>query len=96
MVQRVTVTSETAEDLKFLIKAAIRSELRMLEHGIRRTRERLAQFEAQFGMTSAEFERRFDGQDLKETLDFLDWWMEVEALRRLEGKYQALRDVHIG
>jgi len=96
MVQRVTITSETPENLKALVEAAIQSELRMLEHGLRRTRERLAEFEARFGMTSAEFERRFDGQDLKESLDFLDWWMEVEALHRLEGKHQALRNVRIG
>jgi hypothetical protein len=66
-----------------------------LQHGINRTREHLAAFEKQFGMTSEEFERRFDGNDLQETLDFLDWWMELEALHLLEDKSQALQGARL-
>lgn len=95
MVQHVTITSETQDNLKSLVETALRSELRMLEHGLQRTRERLAEFEAKFGMTTVEFEQRFDGKDLKETLDFIDWWGEIQMLRRLEQHRRALAEAQI-
>ena len=95
MIQHVTITAESSVSIKPLIEGAIRGELKLLQHGISRTRERLAVFEKQFGMTTVEFERRFDGQDLKETLDYLDWWMEAEALHLLEAKLSALEGVRL-
>ena len=95
MVQQVTITTESPVSLKPLVEGAIHEELKTLELGVARTRERLAAFEKQFGMTSEEFERRFDGNDLQETLDFLDWSGEIEMLKLLEPRYQALRGAHI-
>lgn len=95
MIQQVTITSESPVSLKPLLEGAIQAELKLLQHGINRTREHLAVFEKQFGMTSEEFERRFDGKDLQETLDFLDWWMELEALHLLEDKYRALQEARV-
>ena len=93
--QQVTLTTESPEKVKPLLQTAIQNELKLLEHGIARTHERLAAFEKQFGMTTTEFERRFDGKDLKETLDFLDWWGEIKMLRLLEDKHRALAGVRI-
>jgi len=59
MLQRLTITSETTIALKPLIESAIRSELRMLELGLERTRQRLRLFEERYHLTSEEFERRF-------------------------------------
>jgi hypothetical protein len=90
MLQQVTITAETSSSLKPLLEGAIQNELKLLAHGIRRTRERLAAFEQQYGMTSDEFERRFNGQDLKETLDFIDWSGEIKMLRLLEDQQRTL------
>ncbi len=95
MIQQITLTTESPERVKPLLETAIQNELRLLEHGIARTRERLAAFEQQFGIATEEFERRFDGKDLKETLDFLDWWGEIKMLRLLEDKRRALAGVRI-
>ena len=69
---QVTVTSNSNTSLKPLLESAIRSELKALTHGINRTRERLAAFEKQFGMSSDEFERRFKAGEVDETLDFIN------------------------
>jgi hypothetical protein len=95
MIQQVTITTESPEKVKPLLETAIQNELKLLEHGIARTRERLAAFESRFAMTTGEFERRFDGKDLKETLDFLDWWGEIKMLRLLEDKHRALAGARI-
>ena len=95
MLQQVTVTSNSNTSLKPLLESAIRSELKALAHGINRTRERLAAFEKQFGMSSDEFERRFKAGEVDETLDFIDWRMEIEALRLLESQRSALHEARL-
>ncbi len=95
MVQQVTITAESPVSLKPLVEGAIEGELQILEFGIARTRERLAAFERQFGMTTEEFQRRFNGTDLKETLDFIDWSGEIKMLALLESKYETLRGAKI-
>ncbi len=95
MIQQVTITTESAESIKPLLESAIRGELKTLMFGIQRTRERLATFEKQFGMTSEEFARRFNGIDLKETLDFIEWSGEIETLRLLEERRNALQNAEI-
>ncbi|MFN8486622.1 MAG: hypothetical protein U0350_03460 [Caldilineaceae bacterium] len=96
MIQEITISGETSVLLKPLVESAIRSQLKSLTHGIGRTRERLKNFEQKYNMSSAEFERRFKTHAINESLDFIDWWMEVEALYLLESKYQALHEARIG
>ncbi len=95
MIQQVILTTESSESIKPLVEAAIRDKIKLLTVGINRTRERLSAFEKQYGMTTEEFERRFDGRDLKESLDFIDWSGEIQMLQLLERKYHALSGVRI-
>lgn len=64
MSQQVRITSSTSIPLKPLIEAALRDEARLLEWSIRRTLERLREFEARYGMSSEEFDRRFQAGEL--------------------------------
>ena len=43
-------------------------------------------------MSSEEFERRLEAGEIKETLDFIDWLMEIQALRSLDQRYRALKN----
>jgi hypothetical protein len=70
-------------------------ERNMLGMGLKRTRERLAEFERRFGMPSLEFERQLNAAQLVETVEFTDWRMEIGMLRLLEQQYQALRDASL-
>ena len=54
MLQQLTITTTDKITLKPLVESAIENEKRMLALGIERTRKRLAEFEQQFGMFSAE------------------------------------------
>ena len=60
-----------------------------------RTRTELDVFEKRYTMTTEEFERKFKSREIEETLDFLDWWMEVEALRHLEHQLQSMREAQL-
>lgn len=95
MLQQITIRTEAKESIKPLVEVAIRNQLKSLQHGILRTKERLTEFEARFGMTTAEMESRLKSGELQETLDTIDWCMELEALRLLEEQYNSLHEASI-
>ena len=95
MAQQVTITTDAQVALKPLLESALRSELRMLELSLQRTSQRLHAFEAQYGLTSDEFERRFNAGKLEESLDFIEWAGELKTLRLLEAQHQALQGVQL-
>lgn len=95
MSQIVTVKTENKTPLKPLLESAITNERQMLALGLERTRQRLAEFEAQFDMDSTEFLRRLHANVLEETPIFSEWRMEIEMYSLLESKHQALEDVQL-
>ncbi len=95
MVQQVTVTTNAPIALKPLIEAALRSELRMLELSLQRTSQRLRAFEAQYGLASDEFERRFNAGEVEESLDFIEWAGEIKTYRLLDTQRQALQGIQL-
>ena len=95
MLQQVTITSQAKVKIKPLLEAALTNEKKLLKHGLQRTRERLSAFEAQQKMSSEEFARRFGAGELEETLEYIDWLMEIKALQMLEEQYDALDEAQV-
>jgi hypothetical protein len=81
--------------LKPLLEVAIQNQLKALQHGIQRTKERVAEFEKRGGMSSTEFEKKMQTEEIDETIETIDWNMELAALRLLEGQYQSLSEAKI-
>ena len=95
MLQEIVIKTNAGESLKPLVEVAIRNQLKSLQHGISRTKERLAEFEKRAGMSSTEFEKKLQAEEINETIETIDWNMELAALRLLEGQYQSLREAEI-
>lgn len=95
MLQEIVIKTNANESLKPLVEVAIRNQLKMLQHGITRTKERIAEFEKRAGMPSVEFEQKIQTDEIKETLETIDWNMELATLRLLEGQYQSLSEAKI-
>ena len=93
--EQVIVTTNDKALLKPLLQVAIRSELKALEIGLKRTREQLAAFEKKFSMASADFERKFIARELGETLDFIEWLGEIKMMRLLERKFASLKETRV-
>jgi hypothetical protein len=89
----LTLLSPHQRPLRPLVEAAIQNELRLLEAGIRRSEDRLRAFEAQYGLSSEEFLRRYQNDELPETLDYAEWIGELQLLARLREKAETLRTV---
>ena len=64
----LTLHSSRQGQLKPLVEAALHNELRLLEAGLNRTRQRLQEFETRFGLPSAEFIRRYEQGALEEVV----------------------------
>lgn len=95
MLQEIVIRTENADALKPLVRAAMDREAKLLEHSVERTRAALEAFEKRYDMTTEEFERKFKAREIEETIDFLDWWMEVEALHHLEHQLQSMREAQL-
>lgn len=95
MLQEIVIKSNAEEPIKPLVESAIRHQLKTLQHGITRTKERIAEFENRLGMTSAEFEQKLQAGNIEETIETIDWNMELAALRLLESQYQSLSEAKI-
>jgi len=95
MLHQVTIQTNNIQRFKPLLESALEREAKLLDHAIERTRKALAPFEKQYNMTTDVFERKFKAREIEETLDYLDWWMEVEALRHLEAQRQSLKDAKL-
>jgi hypothetical protein len=65
---------------------------RIARFGLQRTRQRLAEFEQRFHLTSAESERRLNASEIEESVEFSEWRMELGMERLLERQYKALED----
>jgi phage shock protein A len=85
--------SPRQRQLKHLVEAALHNELRLLEAGIRRTEQRIQEFETRHALSSAEFVNRYEQDELKETLEFVEWIGEYRLLERLREKADILREI---
>lgn len=95
MLQEVVIKTNANEALKPLVEVAIQNQLKTLQHGIHRTKERIAEFEKQIGISSEEFEKKLQTNEIEETIEVIDWNMEITALRLLERQYQSLSEAKI-
>lgn len=95
MLQQMIITTEDRQLMEPLLRSALEHEKRVLALGIERTRDRLAEFELQYEMSSEEFARKLDFLELDESIDFTDWRMELGMLELLERQYRTLRDARV-
>jgi hypothetical protein len=95
MLQQVTISTQDAEKFKPLLRSALEREARLLDFSIQRTQEALKVFEERYELASSEFERQFNAREIEESLDTLDWWMEIEALHHLEEQRRSLENARL-
>jgi hypothetical protein len=95
MLQQLTIKTSNKATLIPVLRSAMEGEKRMIALGLQKTRLRLVDFEQQFSMSSAEFERRLNSSELEETVTLTDWRMEMGMLHLLEKQYEALQEARI-
>lgn len=79
--------------IKPLVEGALSNELRLLKAGIRRTEQRLLEFEGKYHLGTQEFISRYENDEMEETTNFDEWIGEFRLLARLREKADTLRDI---
>jgi hypothetical protein len=64
-----------------------------MEAGIRRTEQRLLEFEEKYHLETQEFISRYENDEMEETTNFDEWIGEFRLLKRLREKADTLRDI---
>ncbi len=67
-----------------ILRNSLERELRIIEHSIKRTKEKLKSFEEKYSMSSEEFYERFERGELGDSQEFMLWAAEYEALKVLK------------
>ena len=89
----LTLVSSSQHPLQPLVEGALQNELRLLEAGIQRSEQRLQEFEARYGLSTADFTQHYENDQLEETLEFAEWIGESRLRARLLEKADALRAI---
>ncbi|MFH1242011.1 MAG: hypothetical protein V1689_06560 [Pseudomonadota bacterium] len=89
----IRLISDYERELKPLVEAALKNELRLLEAGIRRTEQNVRRFEERFDLSTLEFIRRYENDEIEETVDYAEWIGEHRMLERLREKAETLRGI---
>lgn len=79
--------------LKPLVQGALHNEARLLKASIQRTEQKVRAFETRYNLSTLEFLRRYEDDELEETLDFAEWIGEARLLERLREKADALQEI---
>jgi hypothetical protein len=85
----LTLLSSHQRPLKPLVEAALENELRLLQAGIAHTEQRIRAFEAQYGLLSEDFLRRYENDELEESLDFAEWVGECHLQERVREQIRS-------
>jgi hypothetical protein len=87
------IKCKAPESLKILLKDAVENELKSLLDGIRRTEERLQEFEAKYQLSTEDFLRRYQNDEFEETLELDEWIGESWMLKSLRQEVEELKGV---
>ena len=89
----LTLVSPSQRPLQPLVEGALQNELRLLAAGMRRSEQRLQEFEGHYGLSTAHFIQRYENDELEETLEFAEWIGEYRLKERLLEKADILRAI---
>jgi predicted DNA-binding protein YlxM (UPF0122 family) len=89
------IICEEPDSVKQLIEEAVSQRMASLKDGIRRTEERIKEFESKYQMSTEEFLRRFENDELQHRLDmeFDEWVGESRMLKMLREKVDRLKGI---
>lgn len=92
---QVIVQPSTAVNVKQLLQTAIAHELRLLQIGIERTRERLRHFEHTFQKDTFAFYQEFERGEAGDDMESIKWAGEYETLQQLQQDYHELQEMRV-
>jgi hypothetical protein len=85
--------AKNSDSLRQIIQSALSQRLLSIESGIKRTKERLQEFETKYQLSTDEFIRRFNNDEFSHSFDFDEWIGESKMLTHLRETQEAIEEV---
>ena len=89
----LTMRSKFPDSLRQIIESALSERLYSIEAGIKRTEERLQEFETKYHLSTAEFIQKFNSDKLPHSFDFDEWIGESRMLTHLQTQKKMIEEV---
>jgi hypothetical protein len=90
----LTITTEYPQrEVVETLEEAVRNQLALARTRIEQFERECRAFEAQYGITSEEFQRRFEAGDLGDDAQWFDWFAAKRGLDLWTRKFRVLSEV---
>ncbi len=91
----LTIKCDDPDSVKLLVETAVTRQLKQLNDSIQQTKERIENFEAKYQMSTEEFLRRWENDEIQHRIDmeFDEWIGESWMLKSLGEEVDALRGI---
>jgi hypothetical protein len=87
---QLILNSKSPEALRQIIQSALSERLHSIEIGIKRTQDRIQKFETKYQLSTEEFIKRFNNDELNHSFDFDEWIGEARMLAHLQETKDAI------
>ena len=86
--------SKDPDSLRRIIKSALSERLQSVQAGIKKTEERLLEFETKYQLSTPEFITRFNNNELYHSFDFDEWIGESRMLAHLQQTKASIEEIY--
>jgi len=85
--------SKDPDSLRRIIKSALSERLHSVTAGIKRTEERIQEFETKYKLSTEEFITQFNNDELSHNFDFDEWIGEARILAHLQQTKESIEEI---
>ena len=78
-----------------VVRSSLDLKRKALEFNLRQYRARLTRFEAQYSMSSEEFEAKFQAGALEDDADWFEWEFVLDGFRQTAQQIDLLKSVRL-
>ncbi|MGD1809705.1 hypothetical protein ACP6PL_30370 [Dapis sp. BLCC M126] len=90
----LTLRSKDPDFVRRIIQTALSERLQSVKAGIKKTEERLQEFETKYQLSTEEFIARFNNDELSHSFDFDEWIGESQMLEHLQQTKESIEEIH--
>ncbi len=85
--------SKDPDSLRRIIQSALTERLQTVRAGIKKTEERLQEFETKYQLSTEEFITRFNNDEFSHSFDFDEWIGEFRMLTHLQQTKKSIEEI---
>jgi len=89
----LTLRSKDPDSLRRILQSALLERLNSVKAGIKKTEERIQEFETKYQLSTEEFIARFNNDELSHCFDFDEWIGESQMLAHLLQTKESIEEI---